>query len=105
MPESDLFVPFVRLVELCKRAASHRRSLVTDPTIRPAERERLIWYGLPRRDLKRELDGWVQISTLADEHAGIHFRILWDPDTDRLRLQRPRIWDPISSGWFARGKP
>ncbi len=105
MPESDLFVPFVRLVELCKRAAGHRRSLVTDPGVSPRDLERLIWYGLPRRDLRPDPDGWVQISTLADEHAGIHFRILWHPGTDRLRLQRPPAWDPISSGWFTRSKP
>ena len=103
MPEPDLFVPFARLVALCKRAAAHRRSLVTDPGVSPGDLERLIRYGLPRRDLRRDPDGWVQISTLADEFSGVHFRILWDPETDRLRLQRPPAWDSVSSGWFARG--
>ncbi len=79
------FLPFVRLQELCNRARDHYLEVhrITDPGWRHNVRT-----SIPRSH-RPDADGWVQISNLADRFQVQHFRILWHPETDRLRLFNP----------------
>lgn len=85
MPVDSLpfVVPLVTLNALCQRAVDYRRGLVTDPM---ADLQHGIVFSVPHRDLRREPDDWFQISNLIDRIAGGQARILWHPETDRLRL-------------------
>lgn len=87
---ADLFLPMVKANELCERAVRYRGGLIADPRLGSAELRALIQFSIPRRDLTRDADGWVQISNLIDRINEVQARIMWHPETDRVRLVWPR---------------
>ncbi len=87
----ELTLPLVQLFELCERAAQFRRAQVTNPHVSVVELRENITYSLPRRNLRVEADGWVQISFIADRYVGADLPIYWHPETDRVRVQRPPV--------------
>jgi len=88
MPTDTLFVPMVKLNELCNRALRYRQGKVADDP-RPGRRQG-VRYSVPFRSLKPGEDGWVHISNLIDDYEGVYFAIWWHPESDRLRLQGPK---------------
>jgi len=81
-----LFLLMVKANEMCERAVRYRRSLVTDPLIDAGEVRQLIYHAIPSRDVRADADGWVHINNLVDRIAGKTARIMWEPETDRVRL-------------------
>jgi hypothetical protein len=73
--------------ELCARARTHylSRRGIDDPGWRQEVRT-----SVPFTNHRPDADGWVHISNLSDRIEGVYFRILWHPESDKLRLDGPR---------------
>jgi hypothetical protein len=84
MTVDDLFVPMVRSNELCRRP---KAQYLADHPETPGHWVRT---SIPNRDVNRRSDGWVHIANLTDDLQRIYWRILWNPETDAVRLEGPR---------------
>jgi hypothetical protein len=85
-----IFATLVKLNELCGRAVDYRRSQLAEMGADPIDLRYNVRFSVPFRDLKRRPDGWVHIANLMDDITGQFWHIVWEPETDRVRIYGPR---------------
>lgn len=83
--------PFENVAAACERAACYRRQVAIDagaPARNVAERIDVVADGAIRPD---RADGWYRIGTVYDGVVNQELRVVWHPETDRVRVGRPVV--------------
>jgi hypothetical protein len=73
---------------LCERAVAYKRRQLAMAERSEDALGAWVYHSKPVADLPPGPDGWVVLSILHDAINGQHYRIWWEPATDRLRLER-----------------
>ena len=86
---TEITIPIIKLHELLRPAVRYRRAFITDPLINPLDLKALIYYGITPRPYHLDPHGWVKIGIVTDYFANAFLGVWWEPDTDRVRIERP----------------
>ncbi len=86
---TEITIPIIKLHELLRRALKMRRDRITDPLVNPIDLALMISYGFCPRPYRLQPDGWVKIGIVTDAFANAALGVWWEPETDRVRIERP----------------
>ena len=89
-PDTTITIPIVKLHELLRPAVQYRRARITDPLINSLDLNLMIFYGITPNPFRLDPDGWVKIGIVTDHFENADLGVWWNPETDRVRIERPR---------------
>ncbi len=85
---TEIVIPIIKLHELLRRALKVRRDRITDPLVNPIDLKLMISYGICPRPYRLNADGWVKIGIVTDHFVDADLGVWWEPETDRVRIER-----------------